>query len=181
MKGSIRSKWTWSPPFPSCILFPIISLQVYTTMERTHDYTNIKSNERSKWTCWSSHKNISLKSSAITEDTKQNYSFDWKRKPSYWFLACLRQKTFILPRPSLRDDGSMANATRSQFFSPTATPAKARMLQMRISKIDWKCPLKWLDHFLLPGSTTTDSSFASFTQKSISSSMSSSSDRFNLT
>jgi hypothetical protein len=47
-----------------------------------------------------------------------------------YFLACLWQKDFNLPRPSSRDECSTANVTRSQFFSPTVTPA-------------WKFVLLW--------------------------------------
>lgn len=39
-------------------------------------------------------------------------------------MACLWQKAFILPRPSSRAEGSMAKVIRSQFFIPTAIPAK---------------------------------------------------------
>lgn len=46
----------------------------------------------------------------------------FKRNNFYCFLAYLWWKAFILRKPWSRDDGSIANVTRSQFSRPTANP-----------------------------------------------------------
>jgi len=68
-------------------------------------------------------------------------------------LLCRMQKDLSLSRPSSREDGSMAKVIRSQFLYPTAQP----------------------------GRRTTNSSFASRQQKSMSSLMSCRQDRSSFT
>lgn len=59
-------------------------------------------------------------------------------------LVCLRQNDFTLPKASSRDTGSTAKVIRSQFFSPTAVPAKVTSfliingcLSLKTGKIKW--------------------------------------------
>ena len=118
---------------------------------------------------------------------------------SYHFagLLCRKQKDFSLSRPSSREDGSIAKVIRSQFLYPTPHPDKSfptcySSNKIVTSKVDWKkksCTnqMQWsvlsnqVRRRRIPGRRTTNSSFASLQQKSMSSLMPCRQDRSNFT
>lgn len=110
-------------------------------------------------------------------------------------LLCRKQKDLSLSRPSSREDGSIAKVIRSQFLYPTAHPDSFfQTYYISNSQIKWRyqswmkkisCTkqMQWsvfyrtiLSHHVcgrrIPGRRTTNSSFASRQQKSMSSLMS---------
>jgi hypothetical protein len=107
-------------------------------------------------------------------------------------LLCRKQKDLSLSRPSSREDGSIAKVIRIQFLYPTAHPDNlfqtCFVSNKMASKLDEKKYISTLnrcsdlhsrttlsDHVCrrrVPGRRTTDSSFASWQQKSMSSLMS---------